>query len=129
MGSFQRLVTMKQKFSVIAVLILAFAGLLGYSAQAQENREDPTEEIKELNATHPELNLEEDKTLISEPDQKVNGQHPAVLKEAPASTLKSSKTKADGVKPVAEKEGDDALSFNFLYYIIQKFKISDIVGN
>ncbi len=129
MGSFQRLVIMKQKFSVIAVLILAFAGLLGYSAQAQENREDPTEEIKELNATHPELNLEEDKTLISEPDQKVNGQHPAVLKEAPASTLKSSKIKADGVKPVAEKEEDDALSFNFLYYIIQKFKISDIVDN
>lgn len=129
MGSFQRLVTMKQKFSVIAVLILAFAGLLGYSAQAQENREDPAEEIKELNATHPELNLEEDKTLISEPDQKGNGQHPAVLKEAPASTLKSSKTKVDGVKPVAEKEEDDALSFNFLYYIIQKFKISDIVDN
>ncbi len=32
-------------------------------------------------------------------------------------------------KPVekAEKEGDDPLSFNFLYYIIEKFKLSDII--
>lgn len=29
----------------------------------------------------------------------------------------------------AEKNEDDALSFNFLYYIIQKFKISDLKNN
>jgi len=28
-----------------------------------------------------------------------------------------------------DKEDDDALTFNFLYYIIQKFKISDIRNN
>lgn len=29
----------------------------------------------------------------------------------------------------AKREKDDALSFNFLYYIIQKFKIADLIEN
>jgi hypothetical protein len=79
-------------------------------------------EIKEELSSHPELNLNEDKTLIAEPEQKLMLNHPA-----PKETTSSSKTKP---KTNPEKDEDeDALSFNFLYYIIQKFKYSDIVDN
>lgn len=115
---------MQQKYLHSLVVVIALSGLLVYSVQAQENiPNDPQEkEIKELN-NHPELNLDDDKTLLLESE----GQKPAsqpILKEA-VTVTKSAKSKSDKAHP--DKEEDDALSFNFLYYIIQKFKISDIV--
>lgn len=115
---------MQQKYLHSLVVVIALSGLLAYSVQAQENIPiDPQEkEIKELN-NHPELNLDDDKTLLLESeDQKPNASQP-ILKEAV--TSKSAKSKSE--KAHADKEEEDALSFNFLYYIIQKFKISDIV--
>jgi hypothetical protein len=117
---------MKQKFLPYLILILALGLLVGFPAQAQEQDpivDDETEIKEELN-NHPELNLNEDKILISEPDQKSAISHPA-SKET-ASPSKTTKSKSD--KGQAE-EDDDALSFNFLYYIIQKFKYSDIVDD
>lgn len=49
------------------------------------------------------------------------------------SEIKSSKSAVKSVEKVqkeeekVQKEEDDPLSFNFLYYIIEKFKLSDIV--
>ncbi len=114
---------MQQKYLHSLVVIIALSGLLVYSVQAQENLPtDPQErEIRELN-NHPELNLDDDKTLLLESE----GQKPpsqAIVKEA-VTVNKSTKSKSDKANPDKEEE---ALSFNFLYFIIQKFKISDIV--
>ncbi len=38
-------------------------------------------------------------------------------------------TKKLGDRAAARKNDDDALSFNFLYYLIQKFKVSDLIEN
>jgi hypothetical protein len=114
---------MKQNFSVFVAFFFAFAGLFGLSAQAQENHPesaDEMKELKELTTSHPELKLEEDKTLLLESDSRpipsINN------KEIIGKTPKGKDAKN-------EKEEDDALGFNFLYYIIQKFKIGDIVDN
>ncbi|MCX8490668.1 MAG: hypothetical protein ORN54_06330 [Cyclobacteriaceae bacterium] len=115
---------MQQKYLHSLVVVIALSGLLVYSVQAQENiPNDPQErEIKEPN-NHPELNLDDDKTLLLESDgQRPSNNHP-VSKEA-VTVSKSAKSKTDKTNP--DKE-EDAMSFNFLYYIIQKFKISDIV--
>jgi hypothetical protein len=116
---------MQQKYLHSLVVLIALSGLLVYSVQAQENIPiDPQEkEIKELN-NHPELNLDDDKTLLLESEgQKPSASQP-IQKEA-VTVNKSAKSKSDKAQP--DKEEEDALSFNFLYYIIQKFKISDIV--
>ena len=113
---------MQQKFPHILIAIFALSGLLYYSANAQEGpNETPEKEIKEL-SSHPELNLDDDKTLILESEQQKPGNH-AVIKET-STPVKGSKLKSD--KAHTERE-EDALSFNFLYYIIGKFKISDIL--
>lgn len=99
--------------------------MLVYSAQAQENPPagEPTEvDIKELNS-HPELNLNEDKTLLLESTEHQKPHGVVVAREQ--AVAKPSKAKAE--KPADKEEEEDALSFNFLYYIISKFKYSDIV--
>lgn len=116
---------MNQKFTHLFFTVFAFFAMLVYSAQAQENPSagDPTEvEIKELNS-HPELNLNEDKTLLLESTEHQKPHGSAITREPIA--VKPLKAKSD--KPAEKEEEEDALSFNFLYYIISKFKYSDIV--
>jgi hypothetical protein len=72
-----------------------------------------------------ELNLNDDKALIyeqgeSRPAQSVQSPQRDSIIAAPSKPKASKKASVD-------KKEDDALSFNFLYYIIQKYKISDIV--
>jgi hypothetical protein len=115
---------MKKNFLPFLLFLSAFVVLGSFTAYAQETDANDAEEkeiIEELKS-HQELNLNEDKTLISEPELKSSPAHST--KEVPAS-VKTSKQKSDKTNP--EKEEEDALSFNFLFYIIQKFKISDIV--
>lgn len=47
----------------------------------------------------------------------------------PAPQIKSQETQKETNSAITkdEEDDDDVLSFNFLYYIIQKFKMSDIV--
>ena len=71
---------MQKKIPHILIAIFALSGLLYYSANAQEGpNETPEREIKEL-SSHPELNLDDDKTLILESEQQKPGNH-AVIKE------------------------------------------------
>jgi hypothetical protein len=72
-------------------------------------------------------NLLEEKPLLNEPAASADKN--AQSKELLNPTTKSAKSKSvEGLKnPATKPEEEDALSFNFLYYIIQKFKISDIV--
>ena len=115
---------MNQKFTHLFFTVFAFCAMLVYSAQAQENPPagEPSEvDIKELNS-HPELNLNEDKTLLLESTEHQKPHGAVVTREQAVS--KPSKPK---VEKQADKEEEDALSFNFLYYLISKFKYSVIV--
>ena len=121
---------MKIKFSLLpASATIVFGLLLSFSVLAQEEGM-PLTELQDVN--HQELNLnDEDKTLIYEVDSKSGKNIPA--ESHPNGTHVAVKSKnSDSHKPATTptsntNEGDDALSFNFLFYIIQKYKFSDII--
>ena len=121
---------MKIKFSHILASAAMLFLLVSLTSRAQDGGRT-SNELQDVN--HQELNLnDEDKTLIYEHDAKSgkntpneSHQNPAI---APAKTKVSEAHKATPVSNNSNtKEGDDALSFNFLFYIIQKYKFSDIV--
>lgn len=113
---------MKVKVSYLLASFIAI--LFALSVKAQD--ELPLLEIQD--PSHREFNLDEDKTLI------YDHSHSTVVRDSIQSTprvtpsvpLKTAKPDShrNGVK---EKEEADALSFNFLYYIIQKYKMSDLI--
>ena len=123
---------MKVNYSYIFIFFLVIlVGLFQASNASAQSENDPSSnQLKDLNQ-NPEFNLSEDKTLIYEHDrpryrdstvtQTQSQQHAKPVQSV-------TKTKAtDSVKPSSAAKEDDALSFNFLYYIIQKFKITDLV--
>lgn len=99
--------------------------LLSLTAMAQEE----TPIIEGPDPLHREINFNEDKTLLY--DQPVQHQQPGVrdsMTVAPKPVNRTARPEMprEGQKPRTE---EDALRFNFLYYIIQKYKISDIIEN
>ncbi|MBS1491582.1 MAG: hypothetical protein JSS93_13735 [Bacteroidetes bacterium] len=88
-------------------------------AQERE-RQAEMENQQELNL-HLELNLNEDKVLLMEPESK-----PTKIINPASETIPAGTKKSDQQVKSNEK---NPLSFNFLYFIIQRFKISDIVGD
>jgi hypothetical protein len=120
---------MKIKFSnIVKSLIILGATILSFESFAQDEGLS-SYELQDVN--NQELNYnEEDKTLLFEPDAKSSKQTPSESSQTSISTSSKAKT-LDSSKQssgtAASKEGEDALSFNFLYYIIQKYKGSDIV--
>ena len=103
----------------------AAACLLALSAQAQEDL--PVLEIQD--PTHSELNLDEDKTLIYD-----HPSHTSIVKDSVqivTRVVPSHNTKMAKPEPNKgsrkEKDEDETLSFNFLYYMFQKFKMSDLI--
>jgi hypothetical protein len=110
---------MKLKFSYfLSFLVLALtAGI----AHAQEGTQGP----EELVPPFVEASTREDKPLLYEPEGKApNTNQPTIT---PATSKPKAKA-TDTSKSVATKPEDDALSFNFLLHIIQKFKSSDVIG-
>ncbi len=106
------------------LFVLPAVLLISLSARAQE--ETPISEVPD--PLHREINYNEDKTLlIDQPAQNQPGARDTSL-VVPKPTTRM-------VRPEQTKEGqkgrneEDALRFNFLYYIIQKYKISDIIEN
>lgn len=99
-------------------------------AVAQEGSQGNSD-VQELNS-HPELNLNEDKTLIMDADAKQQ-KTPQANREASAAanttTTKKQEPQKSSSNPSGDKTQEDPLSFNFLYFIIQKFKYSDIVDD
>lgn len=106
-------------------IILAAVMLAALSAYAQE--EVPV--IEGPDPAHREVNYNEDKTLILDQPVQQN-QHPGMrdsvqtIVPKPATRIVRPETPREGQKKGTE---DDALRFNFLYYIIQKYKLSDII--
>ncbi len=111
----------KVKFYLVSFVLISWGG---FAAYAQEEGQ-PNLEVQELNR-HPELNLNDDKTLLMEVDAK-SAKNLSTSHEGTTAT--ASKAKTDATKPATEKSEEDPMSFNFLYFIIQKFKISDIVDD
>lgn len=71
-----------------------------------------------------EASTREDKPLLYEPEGKApNTNQPTIT---PAASKPKSKP-SDTAKSAATKPEEDALSFNFLLHIIQKFKSSDVI--
>ena len=105
-------------------LTLAAVFILSFSVRAQE--ESPVLESPE--PVTRENSFDEDKTLIYD--------HPSqssVMKDSAQSTHRVAIPAVKAPKGDSHKENrkekneEDALSFNFLYYMIQKFKLSDLI--
>lgn len=111
-----------KKTYFLTVLTAGCITLLSYDSYAQDEGY-PTYNFQEPN--YQELNLHEDKALIYEQSEnRPSRTIQSIQKDSLA--IQASKNR-NNKKATAEKKEDDALSFNFLYYIIQKYKISDIV--
>ncbi len=93
------------------------------SASAQDG--SPLNEYPEFSPLQ-DPSLKEDKPLLYEPEGKSSQKEQTVNTTTTSSAKQKTKT-AEPSKTAAPKNEEDPLSFNFLYYIIQKFKISDIV--
>jgi hypothetical protein len=115
---------MKANFSHFLGFTFLLMTLVFFSASAQEGI--PNNEVLDPNF-NPELG--EDKPLLFEPEKSNSStERTSQTREQLNAAPKSGKVKAaEANRNPAAKTEDDALSFNFLYYIIQKFKISDIV--
>lgn len=109
--------------------------LISFSAQAQEGKPilDPDNGSKESSRQQ-----DNDPLMGENPDSRSNrtlsaplpAETPVVLRDAEAKTIKpvvkpAEKGQKDEEK--AQKKEGNPLSFNFLYYIIEKFKLSDFV--
>jgi hypothetical protein len=111
-----------------------FALLAPLSALAQEDKgsfdsENPTKESIKHDQDTP--------SGTENPDPRSNKNMPASTQQDPVSLrdpeIKSTKPVTKAIEKLhkedekVQKEEEDPLSFNFLYYIIEKFKLSDIV--
>ncbi|MEQ9591090.1 MAG: hypothetical protein RLN86_00745 [Cyclobacteriaceae bacterium] len=104
---------------ILALLIVGSATLLSHNSYAQDDGL-PMGNFQEPN--HSELNLNDDKSLIFE-----NENRPTRTIQSVARDTVSNKARVAKKTSANEKKEGDAMSFNFLYYIIQRYKISDIV--
>lgn len=120
---------MKVRVSSLLVTFAAFF-LMALTAKAQE--ELPVLEPLDPNhPTHQELNLGEDKILLIDHSSHASQSRDTVqtvTRPVPVSNSKASKHDSHKTSPKG-REGEDALSFNFLYYMFQKFKMSDLVDH
>lgn len=95
------------------------------SVSAQEGRgHDVDPLVKETPANEP------DPILSSESESRnLNKVTPPVVpaKETARDSVQVKITKPTTKSSEKDQKGEDPLSFNFLYYIIEKFKLSDII--
>ncbi|MEK6781642.1 MAG: hypothetical protein AABY93_08045 [Bacteroidota bacterium] len=116
-----------QLFASVAILVVSH---LSFPSFAQEEESLPYE-LQDAN--NQELNINnEDKALIYEhevmPEKISSSESNQNAVQVSSKSKNSESGKSSSTPPRAStKEGEDALSFNFLYYIIQKYKFSDIV--
>ncbi len=113
----------KLKFSLALLLTVWLSATIVF---AQEG-DHPASEIQELN-NHPELNLNDDKTLLFDDARPTKGL--STNRDVTNQTIQAKKQENQPKpSPSAADKTEDPLSFNFLYFIIKKFKISDILDD
>jgi hypothetical protein len=111
---------MRAKFSYLLPGILSLMLVAAYSASAQDDVPVPGPSTS--NVFNQDPSSYDEKPLLMEQDARVVRTLSDSLITPRSITVPSAKPKADAKKP----EGDP-LNFNFLYYIIQKFKASDLM--
>lgn len=110
---------MRAKFSYLLPGIFSLMLLVAYSAAAQDDVPVPGPSAGNL---YQDQNTYDEKPLLMEQDARSYRTPSDSVTTIRTITVPSSKPKAESKKP----EGDP-LNFNFLYYIIQKFKASDLM--
>lgn len=110
------------KFSRFLLMLPAFV-LISFAVQAQEE----TPMIEGPDPLHRDVNFSEDKTLIyDQPVQQPGIRDSVVI--APKAFGRT--TRPENIKETQKpKNEEDALKFNFLFYMIQKYKLSDMIEN
>jgi hypothetical protein len=104
----------------ICAFIGCWALALSFPLVAQEGKPQPDVETTGGLRTDPEL-------IPTEPEGRNNKLPVSTVKEVVRDSVQT-KTLKQPLKPVEKTEKEaDPLSFNFLYYIIEKFKMSDII--
>ena len=113
---------MKLKPYIFAFVLMGWAITCSTVASAQEGRmQDTDPAIKEAPRNEP------DPVLSSETESRSPKSNlPVTVKESPRDSVQVKIVKPSKAMEKEEKE-EDPLSFNFLYYIIGKFKLSDII--
>ena len=124
---------MKINFShILASALIAFVSLLSFASFGQDEGQPLPTVLQDAN--HQELNLNsEDKTLIYEHSSSKSGKNTSSETHQNSILIPTKAKNPEANKPASipsnsnTKDGDDALSFNFLFYIIQKYKFADII--
>jgi hypothetical protein len=117
----------------VLVPAVFFTLLLPFSALAQEDKvsfeaEIATKEIVKQDQESPS-GVENPETRLNKNSTAPVTQEPAAIRESELKNAKPAVKMAEKSPKEDEKvqKEEDPLSFNFLYYIIEKFKLSDIV--
>ncbi|MFZ6001929.1 MAG: hypothetical protein ACOYW3_15565 [Bacteroidota bacterium] len=111
--------------------LLAFVAFLVVAAIGASNAQElPNPEFNGYQFQEP--NSYDEKPLIMESDlkypTKASRDTANHTRSSQAHSSKNAKAAAtDPRKPASGGKGEDPLNFNFLYYIIQKFKTSDLI--
>jgi hypothetical protein len=109
------------KHILLAAIVLCNAPAFFVSAQESSfPAMDVTEGDKEKNQYYPPA--ESEKSTYRQPSDSLT------VKSSPQAKSKTTEPQKSSEKATLKSGGEDSvLSFNFLYYFIQKFKMSDIV--
>lgn len=116
---------MKQKFSFLLAFSIASTLSLLVNAVPSYAQDEGIPGYELQDPMHPGINTEE-KVLLVDPETKAfrSGRDTTTM----VSRSSAQRKVADSGKPSGKpKDEEDPLSFNFLYYIIQKFKVSDLI--
>jgi hypothetical protein len=126
---------MKSAFSYIAALlfVLTLAQVSAYAQDGPDN-EHPVYEEKEEKIEHEvpvaDMDNESDPKVLT-PATKSGARDSSsvrTLPPRPAAKSNHEASKENKQQPQQAQSGDDSiLSFNFIYYIIQRFKLQDII--
>jgi len=114
--------------------VVFFTLLLPFSVVAQEDRMSFDAE----NAPKETVKQDQETPSGENPETRTNKNLTGPAAQEPAAVIRDTEIKSSKPLPKAveklqkeeekvQKEEEDPLSFNFLYYIIEKFKFSDIV--
>ena len=110
---------MRLRPSICAFVVMCWALTYSYVVDAQEGKSTPEIDVPSGIKSDPD-------PVLGDPESKTSKFTAPAVKEAPRDSIQIKPVKPFKPAEKAEKE-EDPLSFNFLYYIIEKFKMSDII--
>ena len=118
----------------LLTILLSFFGLISVSAMANVQHDMPNyetlnSEVSSTESTTAENSYNTDDLIISPVSPGDEAKKEAVKNNSPSKAKVESEKKSKEEKPTygpGTNDSESVLSFNFLYYIIQKFKFTDI---